>query len=354
MSKFIIDYVWVGGNGELRSKTRVIWAEQNLEDIYQPILNCYGTNFIERPTFLKVPRWNYDGSSTNQAKSDGDTEVILDPIAVFDNPFYNKNAFIVFCETLDKDMNPIPSNSYRKAYEIFNKYGYDSFKPWFGLEQEYFIRINENNSSNNLGLFYCGTGFRDAIERKIVNEHLEACIRIGLEISGTNAEVSPGQWEFQIGPVEGINAGIQLYIARFLLERIAEKYNAIIDYSPKPNPDINGSGCHINFSTTDTRKHLYGKHIGLNYIMEYIEKLKLKHQEHIEVYGKNNEKRLTGLHETSSISNFSYGVGTRNTSIRIPNQVFNEKCGYLEDRRPAANIDPFLATSKIFETCCSL
>jgi glutamine synthetase len=185
------------------------------------------------------------------------------------------------------------------------------------------------------------------IERTIVEEHLQACLTAKINISGLNAEVAPNQWEFQIGPCEGIESGDHMIIARFLLERIAEKYDVVINYTPKLYKHINGSGCHTNFSTSVTRHEN-----GIEEIYKCMSKLEKKHAEHIAVYGKDNENRLTGIHETSSIHKFSFGVGTRNTSVRIPNQVVKDGCGYFEDRRPAANIDPYQVTSLVFQTCC--
>lgn len=89
---------------------------------------------------------------------------------------------------------------------------------------------------------------------------------------------------------------------------------------------------------------------GIKVIIEAVEKLAKKHKEHIAVYGEGNDERLTGLHETSSIEDFSYGVGNRGASIRIPTSVDREGKGYFEDRRPASNIDPYKVTQKIVET----
>ncbi len=325
----LCEYIWIGGNGELRSKTRVL------------------KNLFPVSDVKNIPEWNYDGSSTNQAPSHGNTEVILKPCAIYKDPFRlinNCDCFLVLCETYDNDGNPLPTNHRNNAYKIFEK-GIE-MGPWYGLEQEYFIHFG-NGECNvvNSGLHYCGV--TNKLERTIVEEHLSICLFIGLEISGINAEVATGQWEFQIGPSEGIRAADQLWIARYLLQRVAEKYDATIDYSPKISETANGSGCHINFSTQSTRQQN-----GLNSINSYIEKLNEKHKEHINVYGENNYLRLTGKHETSDINTFSWGIGTRNTSIRIPNQTFKDYCGYFEDRRPASNIDPYQATSIIFKTCC--
>jgi len=327
-SDAVCEYIWIGGNGELRSKTRV------LHDIN------YGNH--------EIPDWNFDGSSTEQAPSDGNTEVIIKPCAVYKDPFRvidNYRSFLILCETYDNADQPLPTNHRNSANKIFKKIG-DDVECWFGLEQEYFIKFNNKLFSTvNNGTHYCG--FTNKLEKTIVEQHLQACILTGLQISGINAEVATGQWEFQIGPSQGIDAADELVIARYLLERIAEKYDATIDYSPKPYQYANGSGCHINFSTEKMRNEG-----GLKEILYCMKKLEEKHDEHIAVYGKDNHLRLTGLHETSSMNNFTWGVGTRNTSVRIPNLTKKNDCGYFEDRRPAANIDPYLATSIIAETCC--
>lgn len=343
MNHTIIDYVWIGGDGELRSKARVI---------HSPINNID-----------EIPIWNYDGSSTNQA--DGKfSEVFICPRRVFNCPFRKNNHIIVMCDTYSpskiqdtyniekfKLLNEPLKNNYRyNAQKIFDKYA--DQKPWYGLEQEYFIIDNITNlpigfdPDGKQGQYYCSVGGQNAFGRQIVEEHLGACLYAGIKISGINAEVAPGQWEFQIGPVEGIDAADQLWIARYILEKITEKYNVTINYEPKPlSGDWNGSGCHTNFSTEDMRADN-----GIERIIEVMEKLKNHHTEHMEVYGENNEKRMTGHHETSNYNNFTYGIANRKCSVRIPNETHNNKKGYFEDRRPAANMDPYLVTSKILET----
>lgn len=240
-------------------------------------------------------------------------------------------------------MIPLPSNHRNKAVKIFNK-GLDE-EPWFGIEQEY-IMIHKNETECLEGRHYCGTQL-NSIERTIVEEHLVACLKANIKYAGLNSEVTQSQWEYQVGPCQGIEAGDHLTVANFLLERIAEKYNVLISYHPKLFPDKNGTGCHTNFSTAKTRSEG-----GIEEIHQCMEKLKYKHTKHIEVYGEGNDKRLTGIHETSSYTQFSFGVGTRNTSVRIPTQVEKDGCGYFEDRRPAANCDPYEVTSIIFQTCC--
>ena len=325
-SKSICEYIWIGGKGELRSKTRVLTHVSSND----------------------IPEWNYDASSTDQAPSDGNTEGILKPVAYYKNPLRKidkYNSLLVLCETYDINGNPFETNYRHEAKQIFDS-KLDE-EPWYGLEQEYFINIkNTVKPIGNMFTHYCGIA-DDAIERRIVEKHLLVCLEAELTISGINAEVAEKQWEFQIGPCEGIKAGDDLIVARYLLERVAEEFGATICFDPKPIRTANGSGCHTNFSTLNMREEN-----GIEEIYKAINKLEMNHEEHINVYGKNNEKRLTGLYETASYKELSWGKGTRNTSVRIPNHVIKDGKGYFEDRRPAANMDPYLVTSIIFKTCC--
>jgi glutamine synthetase len=327
----VLEYVWIGGNGELRSKTKVIHGCVNKD-------------------LSSVPIWNYDGSSTGQATNDGsDTEITLVPVKIIPDPFRRSQTnWIVLCSTYKTDGTPAINNNRDQAVQIFNQRL--DLEPWYGLEQEYFMVDTIGHLWPVLKTqtqWYCGVGKKQPVERLVAEEHLEHCLYSGLQISGINAEVAPYQWEYQVGPCVGIDSADQHILSRYILERVGEKYGIEIMYTPKLFEELNGSGCHTNFSTQETRCSN-----GLDWIYKYIDRLALAHRTHIEVYGKGNEARLTGHHETASIDKFSYGVGTRNTSIRIPNQVVKDGCGYFEDRRPAANMDPYLVTGKIFQTCC--
>jgi glutamine synthetase len=334
---YICEYIWIGGNYQIRSKTRVI-NQLMIDTDLNP--NNY-------------PTWNYDGSSTGQSDSDGNTEIILKPCVIYKNPlrqnFPNMINLLILCDTYDIKNNPLQTNSRYHANILFNKKLIS--EPWFGLEQEYFIEnkadIESNTCPPDQGEHYCGSVKFNPNERSIVEEHLYACITAGITISGINSEVACRQWEFQIGPCTGIQAGDQMIIARYLLERISEKYGYTINYKPKPYDNVNGSGCHVNFSTIDMRNT-----DGIHVINNAIEKLNINHAIHIEQYGIDNNKRLSGTHETSDYNVFSFGVGTRNTAIRIPTDTVKNNCGYFEDRRPGSNIDPYVVTSAIFSTCC--
>jgi glutamine synthetase len=312
------EYIWIDNEGKTRSKTMVLNELLNkVEDL---------------------PVWNYDGSSTGQTTGKN-TEINLYPIKMVPDPLRKSNSFLVLCD-IDKTYS-----TREKASFIFEKY--ISNEIWFGLEQEYFILNNDTELDKKQGIYYCGVGNRDPVERIIAEEHLEACIFSGLTISGINSEVANGQWEFQIGIAKGIDAADQLFIARYLLERIAEKHSRNISYHPKLDSSTNGSGCHVNMSTKQSRDEN-----GLDYIYNYINKLAKFHHFHIQKFGENNRKRLTGKHETSSYELFSWGVGTRDTSIRIGNKTNDEKRGYFEDRRPAANMNPYIVLSLMFDCCC--
>lgn len=319
---FFADYIWIDGNNNLRSKVKVL---ENISNI---------------------PEWNYDGSSTNQA-SCNNSEVILKPKKIYKCPFRRPNGYIILCDTWDNEDNPHTTNTRYNSDITFKQY-FD-YQAWFGIEQEYFICDKNNipigfDENNKQGQYYCSVGTNNAFCRNIVDEHLEYCNYSGIKMSGINAEVAPGQWEYQIGPLEGINASDQLWVSRYILIRIAEKYDKIISFEPKLlEGNWNGSGCHVNFSTLEMRN---GN--GLKYINKCIEMMHNNHMKDIKFYGKNNEKRLNENCETSSYNKFTHGVGDRSASVRIPVQVYKDGKGYLEDRRPGANMDPYLVTRIIF------
>lgn len=342
----VAEYIWLGGKSELRSKTKVL-HNLNLND-----------KMVE---LNELPDWNYDGSSTGQASGD-DSEVIIKPRFVCPCPFRKEVGVLVLCDTYKPSGEPLSNNHRVKANEIFEKNKEE--EPWYGIEQEFFIynnRIYPNRVlgfvSNELkggpieqGQYYCSVGANNAFGRELLEEHLENCVYAKLQISGINAEVAPGQWEYQIGPCVGIDSGDQLWMSRYILMRTGEKYDYIINFHPKPlKGDWNGSGCHTNYSTKKTREGFENK-TGLDIMHEHMKKLKVKHSEHMELYGSDNHLRMTGKHETASFDNFSYGVADRGSSVRIGNDVYKNKCGYYEDRRPSSNMDPYLVTSKLFET----
>ena len=282
--KIIVEYIWLGGNSmDIRSKCMTLPADYDLNNL---------------------PEWNYDGSSTNQA-SGHDSEVILKPRRVFPDPFRLGNHLLVLCDTWYPDGTRTKSNFRVLAEEVFNK-GLEE-KPWYGIEQEYILY--RKNIAWPLGFplggfpkpqgpYYCGVGSDVIVGRSIMDAHYRACLHCGIKISGTNAEVMPGQWEFQVGPCLGISIGDELWMARYLLLRTAELFGVTISWHPKPvlSHEWNGSGCHTNYSTESTRNDG-----GYAVIDNYIKKLEANHLKYIELTGIDNEKRMSGKCETSNL-----------------------------------------------------
>jgi len=330
------EYIWIGGSGiDIRCKCRTLPSKVT--------------------SVSDIPVWNYDGSSTGQA--DGSfSEIWLRPVKFCADPFRGGDNILCLCECLDaKTMKPIPTNRRSGAMKIFGQKRVIDEVPWFGIEQEYTLFCSQGQTPlgwpNNgfpapQGPYYCSVGANVAHGRHIVEAHYRACLYAGIDISGINAEVMAGQWEFQVGPSTGIDAGDQLWLARYILNRVAEDFGVCVSYEPKPvKGDWNGAGAHTNFSTKSMRADG-----GYKAILEGIAELGKAHAQHMQCYGKGNELRLTGQHETACHKTFKYGVADRGASIRIPRQAEIDQKGYLEDRRPAANCDPYDVTAIVAKT----
>ncbi|EEH45386.2 glutamine synthetase [Paracoccidioides brasiliensis Pb18] len=329
----LAEYVWIDASSGVRSKTKTLNG---------PVKS------VE-----ELPEWNFDGSSTGQAPGEN-SDVYLRPVAMFPDPFRRGDNILVLCETWDSDGSPNKFNYRHEASKLMRTHAHEHF--WFGLEQEYTLLGPDGwpygwpkgGFPGAQGPYYCGVGTGKVHCRDIVESHYKACLYAGIKISGINAEVMPAQWEYQVGPCEGITLGDQLWMSRFLLSRVAEEFGAIISFAPKPIPgDWNGAGLHSNVSTEAMRSEG-----GMKVIEAAMKKLESRHSEHIAVYGEGNEDRLTGRHETGSIDRFTYGVADRGGSVRIPRQVAKDGKGYFEDRRPASNADPYQITGIIVETLC--
>jgi len=328
-----VEFVWIGGTGfDIRSKNKFVKGA--VEDISQ------------------LGDWNYDGSSTGQAET-GNSEVFLKPVALFDDPFRGKPNKIALCESYLADGSPANTNFRHFAKKIFDKAV--SVDPRYGMEQEFLLMKPigtdlawpygwpSGNYPKPQFQYYCSNGSSNAYGREIIDSHVKACLNAGVEIFGTNAEVMPGQWEFQVGTSSGINIGDHMWMARFLLVRCAELHGVDVSFACKPiKGDWNGSGCHTNFCTKETRSPG-----GMKHIEEHMKRLSQNHSTSIGLYGSENKYRLTGHHETSSINKFSYGVANRGTSVRIPRGTERKGYGYYEDRRPASDTDPYVVSSSL-------
>ena len=278
---------------------------------------------------------------------------------MYADPFRGGNNKLVLCETFKYDNTPTESNKRGECNVIMEKA--KEQHPWFGIEQEYTILDQDQHPfgwpksgyPGPEGPYYCGVGADHVYGRDVKEAHYKACLYAGVNISGTNAENMAAQWEFQVGPCEGIVMGDDLWMGRFLLHRVAEEFGIVVSIDPKPMAgDWSGSGAHCNFSTEAMRQ----PGSGMAEIEAAIKLLEDNHDAHIRVYdpndGKDNERRLTGLHETASFRNFSSGVADRGSSVRIPRDVADMGYGYLEDRRPSSNCDPYSVTGMIVKTCC--
>ena len=326
-----LEYIWIDGTeptSQLRSKTKVV------ENFSGNVIDC--------------PVWGFDGSSTNQAEGHN-SDCVLKPVRLYENPL-ETNCYLVLGEVWTIDDEHHPKDTRGKLYNILSKFRKEEVI--VGIEQEYTLFKDDiplgwpedGSEPPPQGDYYCGRNQGEYIARK----HMNACIKAGIQICGINSEVMLGQWEYQVGAENPLNVSDDLWVARWLMEKICNKYGVTVTLHPKPEKgDWNGAGAHTNFSTLSMREDG-----GLSHIMEAIEKLSKKHDEHIKVYGDGNEQRLTGLHETCPITEFKWGISDRGASIRIPWQVNKDGKGYLEDRRPSSNCDPYLVCHKLVETIC--
>ena len=329
MKAYRAEYIWIDGTkptAKLRSKAKVV------------------------PKGEEPPIWGFDGSSTLQAPG-SNSDCVLRPVLVVPDPIRGEDNKLVMAEVLLPDMTPHPSNTRAACAAVAEKFAKDD--TWFGIEQEYTLFDGakplgwpDNGFPAPQGGYYCGVGADEVFGRHVIEAHLEACMEAGLGIVGINAEVMPAQWEFQVGALPAPLIADQMWLARWLLYRVAEDFGVSATLYPKPvKGDWNGAGAHTNFSTKEMRR-------SFDACVAAAKALGKRHDLHIENYGHAIEERLTGLHETCSYKEFRYGVSDRGASVRIPWQVARDKKGYIEDRRPNANMDPYVVTRLIIETVC--
>ena len=335
MAKIQAEYIWLDGytpTASLRSKTKIL-------DV--------------APTSLEsLPDWGFDGSSPRQAEGKF-SDCLLKPVAFFNDPIRGGENVLVFCEVFNPDGTAHASNTRARLRRVAEKYA--DHEAWFGIEQEYVLMKDgrplgwpATGYPAPQGDYYTGVGAEHVAGRKLIELHTDACLRARLFLCGTNSEVMLGQWEFQVGPLGPLAIADELWVARWLLERLGEDFGISISLDPKPvKGDWNGSGAHTNISTAVTRAEG-----GLQAIEAMCQRLGAFHEQHMKVYGAGNGERLTGHHETCSIHEFKYGISHRGASIRIPMGTANAGRGYFEDRRPAANMDPYQVVTAILDTIC--
>ena len=221
---FLYEYLWLDAKSNLRGKTKVLSGD--------------------KPIDLKdLPVWNYDGSSTEQAEGK-DSEVLIKPQAIFKDPFHKTGeetgvtgAYLVMCDTYLPSMKPHPTNSRFPANVTFKAFKH--LKPRYGIEQEFFVKhrdVDGKIAGRVLGFgeghvmkltpapqgqYYCSVGSNNAFGRDFIIAAFHNCLKAGLNLTGMNAEVAPGQWEFQVC-ADGIAAADQLYVMRYILARTGE------------------------------------------------------------------------------------------------------------------------------------
>ncbi len=345
----LAEYIWMDGadpTQKLRSKAKVVDLPEN-----------------GKVTIENFPEWGFDGSSTYQATGKK-SDLVLRPVCFVNDPIRDNGNFLVMNEVMNQDGTPHLTNTRAELRRVWEA-GANDTDAWIGFEQEYTLFKGqiplgwpEGGYPAAQGPFYCGVGADEVFGRQLVDEHAQACIDAGVMIYGINAEVMPGQWEFQIGyrGVKGETADVftvsdQLWLARWILYRIGEDYGVTATLDPKPvRGDWNGAGMHTNFSTRQMRE----EKTGMKVIEECIAAFSKTHKAHVAVYGDRLADRLTGKHETCHIDDFRSGVADRGASVRIPLHVSRQGHGYIEDRRPGANADPYQIAARILKTTCGI
>lgn len=344
------EYIWVDGcqpTATLRSKTKVIYEDvprsTEVADVTQLDLSLF-------------PVWGADGSSTEQAEG-RDSDIVLKPVSVVRDPFRPGNYLVMTEVFVGKTGEAHSSNKRAHLRSVLDRGGHDC-ESLFGFEQEYTL-LNGNGRPLGFpeggypapqGPYYCAVGAGRIVGRKVYEAFMQNCLSAGVYIAGVNWEVMPGQAEVQVGPLPPLMASDHVWLARWVLERTAEDFDVAVSFAAKPaKGDWNGAGMHTNFSTRAMREKG-----GLGAIEDACQALSRDPMSHLAEYGHGFEERLTGAHETARYDQFSYGVANRTASIRIPRHVAADGMGYLEDRRPNANADPYRIATRLIRTICHI
>ncbi|XP_070391237.1 glutamine synthetase-like isoform X1 [Dermacentor albipictus] len=308
----------------------------------------------------ECPRSTFCGAGTDQWPDAGvDSELYLLPVALFKDPFLKGRNKLVLCEVLNADEQPHETNTRhpcKKAMEAVKEE-----EPWFGIEQEYAI-LEQNGvpigwpkQSHSLKCcqsYFYAVGSENTAGRQVADAHIKACSYAGVKLYGSNVEAVISQWEYQIGPLPGVETGDHLWISRYILQRVAEDFGVVVSFEPRPFKSLKMPGCagHINFSTKSSRSEG-----GLDWINKAIAKLELKHELHLKAYDPRkdaNKERLRGNLMATPSREFSAAVSAKTVCVRIPRLTKVAGRGFFEDRRPGANVEPYRAMQRLVETLC--
>ncbi|XP_063926186.1 glutamine synthetase 2 cytoplasmic-like [Zophobas morio] len=325
-------YIWIDGTGEnLRAKNRILDFTPN--------------------SYKECPNWDFDGSTTFLADDPKHSDIILCPIALYNDPFQRGTNKLVLCETYTSDGKPTKSNSRHCCMTFLNQVC--DKEPRFGFKQTCMFMDADKRPfgwPKQLG-YPCPTeshcysvGADKALGRELIECVCRCCLYSGLELGASHPAVVPSQWQVGLEPTAGIRAADELWILRYFLQRIGEIFGVVVSFEPKLYPSWKGSGCHTKFSTKEMRNEG-----GYKFMEEAMKKLATEHEKHMDVYdirGCHN-KQLDGDHST-----FRWGVADRTGCVRIPKKVEMDKKGYFEDMRVPANADPYKVVSIFVRTLC--